>query len=133
MTDPAHSDAAQSEARFVERLVSVVLRGGVLAAAAVTAVGGAVYLSRHAAEPVNFRVFNGEPATLRTLPGIVHGAAAFRGEWIIALGLLLLIATPVARVAVLLIAFARERDRLYVAVSALVLAVLLVSAFDGRV
>ena len=76
---------------------------------------------------------NGEPATLRTFAGVIQGAAAFRGEWIIALGLLILIATPVARVAVLFLAFLRERDRLYVAVSALVLAVLLISALDSGV
>ena len=133
MTGPAHGDATQAEARFVERLVSLVLRGGVLSAAAVTAAGGALYLSKHAADGVNFRVFNGEPETLRTLAGIFRGAIALRGEWIIALGLLILIATPVARVAVLLVAFLRERDRLYVAVSALVLAVLLISALDGSV
>ncbi len=133
MSIPVQGDAAQADARFVERLVSVVLRGGVLSAAAVTAGGGAVYLSKHASDPVNFGVFNGEPETLRTLAGIFRGAVALRGEWIIALGLLILIATPVARVAVLLVAFLRERDRLYVAVSALVLAVLLLSALDGSV
>ena len=133
MTEPSQTDPARPEERFVERLVSVVLRGGVLAAATVTVAGGAVYLPRHAADRVDYRMFNGEPAALRSLAGIVHGAAAFRGEWIIALGLLLLIATPIARVAVLLIVFLRERDRLYVAVSALVLTVLLVSAFDGSV
>ncbi len=129
MTGPVRTEPD----RLVERIVGIVLRGGVLAAAAVTAAGGAAYLARHAGEPVSFRVFNGEPATLRTFAGIVQGAAALRGEWIIALGLLILIATPVARVAVLLVAFIRERDRLYVGVSAVVLAVLLVSALDAAV
>ncbi len=130
MTASTQSDPVQPEARVVARLVGIVLRGGVLAAAAVTVSGGAVYLARHATDRADYRVFNGEPATLRNLAGIVHGAVAFRGEWIIALGLLLLIATPIARVAVLLMVFLRERDHLYVGVSALVLAVLLASAFD---
>jgi uncharacterized membrane protein len=130
---PAQGDSAHPDGRFVERLVSTVLRGGVVAAAAVTGAGGAVYLTRHGADRVDYSVFKGEPATLRSLEGIVHGAAAFRGEWIIGLGLLLLIATPIARVAVLLFAFFHERDRLYMVVSAVVLAVLLVSVFDSGV
>jgi uncharacterized membrane protein len=43
------------------------------------------------------------------------------------MGLLLLIATPVARVALLAVAFAVQRDRLYVVVTLIVLAVLLAS------
>ena len=117
----------------VERLVSFVLRGGVLAAATVTAAGGALYLARHGSETVGYRVFNGEPESLRTLEGIVRGAMGLRAEWIIAAGLLLLIATPIARVAVLLAVFLRERDRLYVAVSAVVLVILLLSLFDRGV
>jgi uncharacterized membrane protein len=117
----------------VERLVSAVLRGGVLVAATVTAAGGVLYLARHGSDPVDYRVFNGEPASLRSLGGIILGAASLRAEWVIAAGLLLLIATPIARVAVLLAVFLRERDRLYVAVSAVVLAVLLLSLFDQGV
>jgi uncharacterized membrane protein len=127
-TQPGHSS---TEDTAVERLVSIVLRGGVLVAAAVTAAGGVLYLLRHGGERVDYRVFSGEPASLRSLSGIVFGAANFRAEWIIAAGLLLLIATPIARVAVLLAVFLRERDRLYVAVSAVVLAILLLSLF-GR-
>jgi len=122
-----------AEDTAVERLVSIVLRGGVLAAAAVTASGGALYLARHGGEPINYTAFNGEPASLRGLAGIVQGAMGGRAEWIIAAGLLLLIATPIARVAVLLMVFIRERDRLYVAVSTVVLAVLLLSLFDSGV
>jgi uncharacterized membrane protein len=123
-------DSVAAEETAVERMVSFVLRGGVLAAAAVTAAGGALYLARHGNEPVDYRAFNGEPASLRSLAGIVRGAAAGRSEWIIAVGLLLLIATPIARVAVLFGLFTRERDRLYMAVSAIVLAVLLMSLLD---
>jgi len=125
-------DASATETA-AERLVSGVLRGGVLAAAAITAAGGMLYLARHAGDRVAYGTFNGEPAGLRSLSGIVLGASTFRAEWIIAAGLLLLIATPIARVAVLLAVFARERDRLYVAVSAIVLAVLMMSLLDHGV
>jgi uncharacterized membrane protein len=124
---PPAGDAVPNE-RAVERMVGVVLRGGVLAAATVTCAGVALFLTRHGADPVAYSVFAGEPATLRSVAGIVRGAVELRGEWIIAFGLLLLIATPIARVALLLVVFAREKDRLYVAISAVVLAVLLMGA-----
>jgi uncharacterized membrane protein len=117
----------------VERLVSTVLRAGVASAALVTAAGGVMFFMRHGGDPVSYHAFTGEPAGLRSLSGIVRGALGLQPEWIIAFGLLLLIATPIARVAVLLVLFLRERDRLYVAVSAIVLAVLLLSLFDRGV
>jgi len=55
-----------------------------------------------------------------------------RGRGIIQLGLLLLIATPVARVAFSIAAFAMQRDRLYVVVTLMVLAILLYSLTSGQ-
>jgi uncharacterized membrane protein len=69
---------------------------------------------------------------LRTFSGILADATAFRGRGIIQLGLLLLIATPVARVAFSVVAFALERERLYVIVTLAVLAVLLFSLAGGH-
>jgi len=74
----------------------------------------------------------GEPTDLRTLSGIVRDALALRGRGIIQLGLLLLIATPVARVAFSVAAFAIQRDRLYVVVTLMVLAILLYSLTSGQ-
>jgi uncharacterized membrane protein len=115
----------------LERLVSTTLRAGVAVAAAVAGIGGARFLAAHGSLPPSYAVFHGQPAALRSINGIIHGAAALRGEWIIALGLLLLIATPVARVALLVVAFARQGDRLYVALSALVLAILAISFWSS--
>jgi uncharacterized membrane protein len=131
VTTLAPPQDATTNTRAVERMVGVVLRGGVLTAAAVTCAGGVLFLARHGADPVAYSVFGGEPATLRSIAGIVRGALQLRGEWIIALGLLLLIATPIARVALLLVVFARERDGMYVAISAVVLAVLLAGALGA--
>jgi uncharacterized membrane protein len=66
------------------------------------------------------------------MSGIVKDALAFRGRGLIQLGLLLLIATPVARVAFSAVAFAIQRDRLYVAVTLIVLAVLIYSLTGGH-
>jgi uncharacterized membrane protein len=47
------------------------------------------------------------------------------------LGVLLLIATPILRVAMALVGFAMERDRQYVLIAAIVLALLLYSLSAG--
>jgi uncharacterized membrane protein len=52
---------------------------------------------------------------------------------VIQLGLILLIATPVARVALSLLAFAVQKDKMYVVVTAIVLGLLVYSLFFGRV
>ena len=113
--------------RRIEIILGNLLRTGVLISAAVVLVGGSIYLSRHAHEPADYRVFRGEPSEYRTISGIVQSVINVRGQGIIQLGLLLLIATPIARVAFSVVGFAIERDRLYVAFTLLVLAILLYS------
>ncbi len=116
----------------VELIIGDLLRVGVLLAAAVVLAGGTVYLARHGTETPHYRVFQGEPADLRTVSGIVADTLSFRGRGIIQLGLLILLATPLARVAFSVFAFALQRDVLYVLVTLLVLAVLIFSLAGGR-
>jgi uncharacterized membrane protein len=116
----------------VEIIIGNLLRSGVLVAAAVVTFGAAIFLARHGREIPHYRHFVGEPEELRTLSGILRRAASFRGRNIIQLGLLILIATPVARVAFSVVAFALERDRLYVGITLVVLAVLLFSLAGGH-
>ena len=106
-----------------------MLRNGLRIAAAVVAVGAVVYLIRHGAEKPNYRFFSGQPADLRTINGVLRDVAAFRARGIIQLGLLLLIATPVARVAFSVWAFARLGDSRYVVITLIVLGLLLFSSF----
>jgi uncharacterized membrane protein len=108
----------------MEIVVGYLLRTGVLLSAAVVVIGGAIYLFRHGAAPANFHVFQGELSPLRTLAGIAHGVLKLSGSAVIQLGLLLLIATPIARVLFSAVAFAFERDYLYVAFTLAVLGVL---------
>lgn len=115
----------------VEVIIGNLLRAGVLLAAAVVLVGAAVYLVRHGSAAPHYAVFRGEPTDLRTPSGVIADAVALRGRGIIQLGLLLLLATPVARVAFSVFAFAMERDRLYVVVTLIVLAVLVFSLAGG--
>jgi len=117
----------------VETIVADLLRAGVLLAAAVVALGGIIFIVRHGHAIPHYARFVGEPFELRTVSGIIRGSATFHGRNIIQLGLLLLIATPVARVAFSVVAFALERDRLYVVITLIVLAVLLFSLAGGHV
>ena len=119
--------------RRIEITVANLLRAGVLLAAFFVFVGAIIYLARHGRSPADYRVFQGEPTELKTLGGILRSALALRGQGIIQLGLLLLIATPVARVAFSMWGFAEERDRMYVGYTAIVLGVLLYSLFGSAI
>src|SRR5262245_40174065 len=124
------ADPHRREARF-EQLLGNLLRAGVLLAAAVVLLGGVVYLARHGGERPDLKVFRGEPADLRHPRGVAGEALHGSGRGVIMLGLLLLVATPVARVAFSVAGFLRERDVLYVVLTLVVLAVLVYSLFFG--
>ncbi len=119
------------DARRLERQVAWLLRAGVTVAAIVVLAGGLAYLVRYGAEPVQLGVFRGEPEVLRSVPGIVSEAARLGRRGCIQFGLLLLIATPVLRVALACLAFVRQRDWQYAVISAIVLATLVASLFRG--
>jgi uncharacterized membrane protein len=119
---PAHF----SERRFDE-LIGILLRTGVLIAAFFVLTGGVLYLVRENGPVPNYHVFHGEPEYFRTVPGIVHVASALRGRGLIQFGLLVLIATPILRVAFSVFAFLYERDWIYVAFTLIVLGLLLYS------
>jgi uncharacterized membrane protein len=111
--------------RQMETIMGRLLQVGVLLASFVMLVGGVLYVKAHQASNPDYRVFRSEPVALRHFAGIAHGISTGDPAAIIQLAVLLLIATPVARVVFALIAFGMERDKLYIFVSALVLAVLL--------
>ena len=103
---------------------------GVAISALVIVLGGAIYLLRHGSEIANYRVFHQAQPELRQVRGTVRSARALQGRGIIQLGLLLLIATPVARVAFSIFGFWKERDTMYVVFTAIVLVILL-SSLNG--
>jgi len=111
----------------IENIVGNLLRIGVSISAGVVLFGGLIYLIRHGRQSADYRVFRGEPSELRSLSGIVHSTLGFHGRGIIQLGLLLLIATPVARVAFAIWGFVEEHDRMYVIFTVIVLLILLYS------
>src|SRR5689334_4008520 len=83
----------------LESAIANLLRAGVLVSAALVGVSGLLYLIRHHAETTSYASFHMERSNLRTLKGIVGSAMRLETDAMIQLGLVVLIATPVTRVA----------------------------------
>ncbi|MGE5176856.1 MAG: DUF1634 domain-containing protein [Hyphomicrobiales bacterium] len=115
--------------------VGLVLRAGVLVSFTLVVAGMGVSLFHH---PDYWR----DPGVLRrllapsegphTLRDVVENVLAFRGQAIVMLGLLVLIATPVCRVAASVLHFRREGDRDYTLLTSIVLAFLILGFVLGR-
>lgn len=108
-----------------------LLQVGVLLSAAVVLAGGVMYLFAHRGSLSDYSVFTAKPILLGHPRALLHGIARGDASAIVVAGILLLVATPVCRVIFAAIAFAGERDRLYVAISLTVLAVLLLGMLHG--
>ncbi len=131
MTAPTGKRAATAE-----DAISAILRLGVSASLLLIGTGSVLSFTRRggygsgAAEVARLAGPGG--SFPRTLSWLLGGLGHLDGQAVIVAGLLLLIATPVMRVAVSLVVFARERDRVYLAITATVLALLLLSFALGR-
>lgn len=116
----------------VELVIGRLLQWGVLAAAIVVVAGGLLLLAQYGHLPANFQQFKGEDPALRSVGRIIRAALSGDSRAIVQLGLVLLIATPAARVALTLGAFVIQRDRLYVLTTSIVLSLLLYGLIWGR-
>jgi uncharacterized membrane protein len=109
----------------LELIIGQLLRYGVLLSSLVVVAGGIVYLIRHGYQQPAFDTFRGEPDKMRKplemLKAIGHG----EGRPLIALGLLLLILTPIARIVFSIFGYLLEKDYLYVLITLFVLGVIL--------
>ncbi len=126
----------------MELTISYALRGGVLLSAAIILIGivwfgftqdtgYAKVLPHHLSGLLTFHQTSGPGFFPTSLTGVFTGAIAGRPYAIIGLGMLLLIATPVMRVALSVFFFLAQRDWLYVGITLFVLAVLVLSLFGG--
>jgi uncharacterized membrane protein len=115
----------------MEVIMGRLLQVGVLLAASVVLLGGVMYLIAHGGEGANYRIFSARPIALRHPSALLRGVVRGDAVAILELGILLLVATPICRVIFAVIAFALERDRVYVAISLTVLAVLLFGMLRG--
>jgi len=121
----------------VELYIGKLLRYGVMLACGITLFGGIIYLyQQQGAMPDYSPIPSGEPfpgvaAYLRELTTILPRILEFDGAAIIQLGVVVLIATPVIRVAFSAVAFLIEKDYLYVVITLIVLAIILVNMIFG--
>lgn len=111
--------------------LATMRRAGVILSAAVVLCGAVVFLARYGAGTPDYHVFRGAPDRLRSIGGIISAATGLSGSGLIQLGLLLLIMTPIARVVLSIVGFARRRDWLFVGITLTVLALLAYSLTTG--
>ncbi|MGB7290600.1 MAG: DUF1634 domain-containing protein [Thermodesulfobacteriota bacterium] len=116
----------------VDQIIGDILRIAVIIAATIVLAGGILYLIQNGGNSPEYHVFKGEPKSLRTISGILNELVIWDGLGIIQIGLLLLIATPVARVIFSVFAFVLQRDSIYVVVTLIVLTVLIYSISGGH-
>ncbi len=121
----------------VELAISFVLRTGVVLSLSIVALGTIISFVHHpsylSSPPDLQRLTQPGAAFPYPLRDVAGGIARFEGRSIAVLGLLLLIATPVVRVAMAIGAFLLERDRFFAVTTAVVLLILLLSFVLGRV
>lgn len=119
----------------VEQIIARLLRWGVLTSLALMLAGTLVSFlrsGRYGSTPEDLKRLTSETGDFpHTFAWLFEGLAAFRGQQLIVLGLVILILTPLLRVAVSIVAYVIERDGIFVAITSVVLALLIVSMFVG--
>jgi uncharacterized membrane protein len=135
MSAPVHDNGPGSgpSDHAVEQVIGRLLQLGVFVAAAVAIAGAILVLIQHGSASPAFRDFQAAPWYLTSVGGILRGVREMRSESIVQLGIVLLIATPILRVAFTLVAFVLQKDRVYIAITTLVLALLVYGLAFGRV
>lgn len=114
------------------RIISNVLRYGVIISVALIAFGTLLILFEH---PAGFPSAVGQVVSLNygratlSLVTLLRGVASLHPIYVIQLGLIALLATPIVRVIASILLFARENDVLYAGITALVLLILVLSIF----
>lgn len=117
----------------LQHWVSAVLRIGVMVAGILGAVGLIYYLTNQTGPTPKYGQFLGEGSYRESIGGVFRKALTLDSQSIMQVGILALIATPIARVLVSLIGFVKERDRTYVWITLVVLITLLGSLIGGAI
>jgi uncharacterized membrane protein len=123
--------------RDMELFIGRLLRYGVILSCGITLIGGVFYLIQHGAQMPDYnpipddQPFEGASMYLRELSTILPRVMSLDGAAIIQLGVCVLIATPILRVAVSVIAFLVEKDFLYVIITLIVLTIIIANMLLG--
>lgn len=133
---PAASDARVQEEAGPELLISHLLRTGVVLSLTLVTFGMSLTFFHHPDYFSSAQALQRLTAPERgphDLSDVLAGVRNVRGQAFVMVGLLVLMATPVLRVALSLLVFSRQRDRAFVAVTSGVLVLLLLSFLLGGV
>lgn len=136
MNDPQQITPPLAGIGWAELLISGILRCGVIVSLATILVGLVVMFVHHPSyldSPAELQHLTQPGAAFpHTVSAVIAGLLDGRGRAIVVLGLLLLIATPILRVAVSIVVFILQRDRVFMLVTSFVLVVLLISFWLGK-
>lgn len=119
------------DGRDMEMFIGRMLRTGVVTASFICIAGGLMYIFRDGGSVADYSQFTGSPEDLRGFTGIFQGLVRLEPLAVIQLGVVVLLATPILRVAFSIIAFLIEKDYLYVVITCIVLAIILINMIDG--
>jgi uncharacterized membrane protein len=114
----------------MEAILGDLLRTGVVTAGFIVIFGAVLFLFRHGFEIPSYHIFKPDHFNFSDFRNLFSGIMAFRSVSIMELGILFLIATPFLRVVFSVLAFAYEKDYMYVVFTVIVLLVLIYSFFS---
>lgn len=115
----------------MQAIIGWILRIGVISSMILVFIGGVFFVFRHGHSIPDYKDFKGVPYFIHNTGGIIEGVRNLKGQAIIQLGIILLIATPVIRVAFSAVGFIIEKDYLYTAISVIVLLIIFASMLSG--
>jgi uncharacterized membrane protein len=116
---------------LMQLFISQTLRLGLGLALIVAFAGGLLFLYQHGRDPVDRSAFHGEPGDLKSISGSLAEAADGRPSGLIQCAVILLILTPVVRVALSVVLFAVDGDYVYAVFTLVVLGLLALSLPAG--
>jgi uncharacterized membrane protein len=121
------SKAKQWNDTDMELYLSRLMRYGIVLASAIVVTGCVMFLAKSGSARPQYSQFTGEPEQFTSVSGIVASISTGNGRGLIQFGLLVLISIPVLRVAFSVVSFVIEKNRIYVLITLVVLALLLFS------
>ena len=116
----------------IQTIIGWILRIGVAVSMSLVFVGGIIFIYRHGHSIPAYKPFKGVPLFIHDIHGILNGVMSFKGQAIIQLGITLLIATPIIRVAFSAVGFLLEKDYLYTFITLIVSLIILASMISGH-
>lgn len=116
----------------IEQFIGLQLRYGVILSSVIVFIGGLIYLSQSGQLPLPaYHQFIGTKGGYTSIAQIFSGVRGLRAKGIIQFGVVVLIATPILRIAFSLVGFVLEKDKMYILITTVVLTVMMISIFGG--